>query len=95
MRFLRALFNFAAGQYEDSKGCSLFTENPVKRLSQTRAWYRIKPRQTFIKKHDLAAWYEGVISLDNKTVRDYLLLLIFTGLRREEAAQIQWNQVDL
>lgn len=39
MRVLRALFNFAAGQYEDSQGKSLITENPVKRLSQTRAWY--------------------------------------------------------
>jgi hypothetical protein len=31
MRILRALFNFAAGQYEDSEGRSLVTENPTKR----------------------------------------------------------------
>ncbi len=55
MRVLRALFNFAAGQYEDSQGHSLITENPVKRLSQTRAWYRVERRQTFIKAHELAA----------------------------------------
>lgn len=41
MRVLRALFNFAAGQYENAEGRSLILENPVKRLSQTRAWYRI------------------------------------------------------
>jgi hypothetical protein len=29
MRFLRALFNFASGQYEDSKGQSLIADNPV------------------------------------------------------------------
>lgn len=57
MRLLRALFNFAAGQYEDSQGKSLITENPVKRLSQTRAWYRVERRQSFIKAHELAAWY--------------------------------------
>ena len=61
MRLLRALFNFAAGQYEDAQGKSFITENPVKRLSQTRAWYRVQRRQTYIKPHELAAWYQGVI----------------------------------
>lgn len=94
MRLLRALFNFAAGQYEDSEGKSLITDNPVKRLSQTRAWYRIERRQTFIKSHELATWYQGVISLQNETLRDYLLLILFTGLRRQEAAKLKWDQVD-
>ena len=95
MRILRALFNFAAGQYEDAQGKSLITENPVKRLSQTRAWYRVERRQTFIKSHDLAAWYAGVKTLSNETLRDYLLLLILTGLRRQEAARLTWHNVDL
>lgn len=95
MRLLRALFNFAAGQYEDGKGQSLITENPVKRLSQTRAWYRIERRQTYIKPHELAAWYRGVSALENTTLRDYLLLVLFTGLRRNEAAQLKWTHIDL
>lgn len=95
MRLLRALFNFAAGQYEDCKGHSLVTENPVKRLSQTRAWYRIERRQTYIKPHQLAEWYQGVTKLENTTLRDYLLFILFTGLRRQEAAKLQWEQVDL
>ena len=95
MRVLRALFNFAAGQYEDSQGKSLIPENPVKRLSQTRAWYRIERRQTFIKSHELAIWYEALDQLQNKTLRDYLLLILLTGLRRQEAATLKWEQVDL
>ncbi|KTC75371.1 phage-related integrase [Legionella birminghamensis] len=95
MRLLRALFNFAAGQYEDSKGRSLITENPVKRLSQTRAWYRVERRQSVIKAHELAPWYVGIQQLDNEIVRDYLLLILFTGLRRQEAATLRWAQVDL
>ena len=95
MRVLRALFNFAAGQYEDSQGRSLFPENPVDRLSQTRAWYRVERRHTFIKTHDLAAWYDGVQALTNETLRDYLCFILFTGLRRQEAAQLKWEQVDL
>lgn len=95
MRLLRALFNFAAGQYEDAQGRSLVIENPVKRLSQTRAWYRVERRQTFIKAHELAPWYAGVQRLENETLRDYLLLIILTGLRRQEAATLSWDQVDL
>lgn len=95
MRTLRALFNFAAGQYEDARGQSLILENPVKRLSQTRAWYRVSRRQTFIKQYELAAWYQAVQKLDNEILRDYLLLLLFTGLRRQEAATLRWTQIDL
>jgi integrase len=95
MRLLRAIFNFAAGQYEDAKGLSLIPENPVKRLSQTRAWYQVKRRQTFIKSHELAAWYQGVMKLENKILQDYLLLLLFTGLRRQEAAKLRWKDIDL
>jgi integrase len=95
MRLLRALFNFAAGQYEDTQGRSLVTDNPVKRLSQTRAWYKIERRQTFIKSHELAPWYQGIEIVQNETLRDYLLLILFTGLRRQEAATLTWEQIDL
>lgn len=102
MRFLRALFNFAAGQYEDSKGQALIPDNPVRRLSQTRAWYRMERRQTVIKPHELAPWFQAVMNLKNdvkgqnrETIRDYLLLVLFTGLRREEAASMTWSNVDL
>lgn len=95
MRVLRALFNFAASQYEDAQGRSLILENPVTRLSQTRSWYRIERRKTFIKAHELKPWYEALKKLPNETLQDYLLLILFTGLRRQEAATLKWEQVDL
>lgn len=95
MRVLRALFNFAAAQYEDAQGRSFILENPVKRLSQTRAWYRVERRQSYIKSYELAPWYQAVVQLTNETLRDYLLLVLFTGLRRQEAAQLTWEQIDL
>lgn len=51
-------------------------------------------RKTFIKAHELAPWYQGIQALENAILRDYLLLIIFTGLRRQEAAKLQWSQVD-
>lgn len=94
MRLLRALFNFAMTQYEDTHGKSLITDNPVKRLSQARAWYRVERRQGFIKSHELAPWYEALQKLENEALRDYLLLLVFTGLRRQEGAQLKWDKID-
>ena len=95
MRLLRALFNFAAGQYEDTQGRSLITDNPVKRLSQTRSWYRVDRRQTYIKPHELAAWYRGLQKMTNETHHDYLLMVLFTGLRKNEAAKLKWSDIDL
>lgn len=102
MRFLRALFNFAIAQYEDGSGKSILSENPVMRLTQTRAWYRVDRRQTVIKPHQLASWYQAVISLkhdpissQSALVADYLLFLLFTGLRRQEAATLKWSAIDL
>lgn len=101
MRFLRAIFNFAAGQYEVAKGRSLILENPVRRLSHTRAWYRVERKQTLIKATDLPAWYQAVMAVKDErstgkseALRDYFLLVLFTGLRREVAASLTWNKVD-
>lgn len=54
MRLMRPIFNFAIGQYEDAAGNAIITDNPIKRISQTRAWYRVERRQTVIKAHDLS-----------------------------------------
>lgn len=101
MRVLRALFNFAMNEYEDDKGKSLILGNPVKRLSHKRAWYRIERRQSVIKRHELARWYYGLQKLTHRydinqaeMMKDYFLLVLFTGLRREEAARLQWKNVD-
>lgn len=76
--------------------------NPIKYLGHTKAWYRIDRKQTVIKSHQLADWYQGVIKLveqDNYRNallwHDYFLLLLFTGMRKMEAASLRWEDVDL
>jgi integrase len=102
MRNLRAILNYAIVKYEDNNGESFLRQNPVNRLTQLRAWHREDRRNTLIKHYDLAPWYKAVMNLTNdsiapnrEVVRDFLLLLLFTGLRRSEAAKLTWNRVDL
>ncbi|CZP06053.1 Putative prophage CPS-53 integrase [Legionella pneumophila] len=102
MRVLRAIFNYAMYEYQDGNGHPIITINPVKYLSHTRAWYRVDRKQTVIKPHQLADWYKAVIVLvetDNYRNallwHDYFLLLLFTGMRKMEAASLRWEDVDL
>ena len=102
MRVLRAVYTFAAHQYEGDDGNSLLPPNPVRRISDTRAWFREKRRDRFITEPELAAWFHTVLahkeagqSLAASTVADYLLLMILSGLRKQEAATLSWSNVDL
>jgi len=102
MRLLRALFNFARGEYEDEQGRPVVADNPVARLSHTRRWYRIERRTSILRPHQIKAWLEAVMALRKENpneqaelARDYLLLVLFTGLRREEASRLAWTNVDL
>lgn len=94
MERLSVLINFAINKYEID-GKPMMEKNAVDRLSQIRAWHRTPPRQNVIPEHGLSEWYQTVISLRDEKVRDYLLLLLFTGLRRMEAATLKWSDIDL
>lgn len=100
MRVLRTLLNYAIRQYKVD-GKPLLLSNPVNRLSQEKAWNKNKRRQSVIKSHQLKAWFDAVDSLSesggrsDSTMRDYLVLCLFTGLRRSEAAGLKWSDVDL
>ena len=100
MRMLRALFNFAKDNYKDSKNQSLYPHNPVEILSRLKSWYHIKRRTTVIKQHQLKTVFWAMMDVKTErieqfTFRDYLLICLFTGLRSNEVASLQMDQIDL
>ncbi|MCG6937360.1 MAG: tyrosine-type recombinase/integrase [Gammaproteobacteria bacterium] len=94
MRVLRAVFNHAITMYEDAQGNPVIENNPVDRLNHMHAWYRVESRRTWIEPGELPNWIAATRQLNNETTRNYLHLLLFTGLRRSEASKLQWNDVD-
>ena len=101
MRVLRAIFNFAVHEYQTDDGQPIIAINPVEYLSHTRGWYRVDRRQTVIKAHQLNDWQSGLNQLveydhypQAMMWRDYFLLILFTGMRRMEAASILWKDID-
>lgn len=93
MRVLRTLFNFAIEHYKDSNKQRIVTLNPVRALKVRRLWNDNVARDDLIEDDQLADWYNAVMSVDNETVRDFLLLLIFSGLRRGEASLLTLDRV--
>jgi integrase len=90
MRSFRAIYNYTRSITDNG-----IPENPVQRLSQTRQWYKIDRRRTFLKPHELKYWYDAAVKIENQVIRDYLLLTIFTGLRKNEGLLLKWENVDM
>jgi integrase len=86
MRALRALYNYQM-EHDPKLG-----RNPVR---LTRAWFKVGQRDRHISEEQLPVFYRAVCELPNAVAKDYLLLLLFTGLRRTEAAGLRWSDVDL
>jgi integrase len=86
MRVFRLLWNFQADRTE-------LPANPVKRLK--RQWFQVERRTRHVAAEHLGSFYAAVSALPNPIHRDYLLLLLYTGLRRREAASLDWESIDL
>ncbi|MFV1494471.1 tyrosine-type recombinase/integrase [Phaeobacter sp. JH18-32] len=88
MRHFRAVYNFTSATQDD------FPNNPVVILTQARAWFKERRRQTVVTAVDLPAWWKAVMAEPDYS-RDFLLTALFTGMRRSEVMQLRWENVDL
>jgi integrase len=86
LRVLGLLWNFAATRNPN------LPSNPVSRLK--RQWFRIERRTRMVPLARLCEFYAAVLALDNPVGRDFLRVLLYSGLRRRECASLTWNCVD-
>jgi integrase len=98
-RFLRAVFNFAKEKYSSSDGQPLVPSNPCDRLTALKKWHRIAKRTRHIEPHQIKAWFTALQHSPEDTeqrraFKDYCTLVLLTGCREQEAARLQWADVD-
>lgn len=90
----RTLKNFGAlWKFMARRADADFPQNPVAILE--RQWYRVERRTRHLSGDDFAAFYKAVAALPSAVGRDYVTLLLFTGLRRNEASELTWDETDL
>ncbi|MCW2238165.1 tyrosine-type recombinase/integrase [Azospirillum canadense] len=89
MRALKAIWNHARLLPGISLG-----DNPVRIIGASKAWFEEKPRTDRVRFSLLPKFYKSVMELPNQIHRDYILLLLFTGLRRENGLSLRWTDVD-
>lgn len=90
MRLLGQLFNFEIEVHDRE------IHNPVKRLSHVRrGWSKSNQRQTVVTDNELPLFYQSIKKLRHEHARDYMLLVLLTALRQQEAAGLEWDEINL
>ncbi|RLW63968.1 MAG: hypothetical protein B6D73_14370 [gamma proteobacterium symbiont of Stewartia floridana] len=93
-RVLAAVFRYAQAKYRDNDGATLFPRNPVDIIKETKTRYKIPRKKRILSRDVFPAWFKAVNGLKNEVSRDYFLFLLFTGARREEAASLEWQDIN-
>jgi integrase len=94
---LSAVLNYGLAKYPGT-----LTSNPMKILTNSRVniMPKIEPRHDSLiydpdkRRNDFQIFYEGLLS-EPEVRRDLFLFTLFTGMRRQESATLQWQHVEL
>lgn len=89
MRILRLLMNSALA-------LKIIDESPtdVLKKAELDLWSKPTRKSRIIPADRLHEWYEAVLQLTNSKAKTYLLLLLYSGLRANEALHMEWKNVD-
>jgi len=85
MRAIRAFWNRAMKEYEYLPICPTINVD----------WFPEYRRQEPIPIEELPNWYQKVQALKNPIRRDHHLFVLFSGLRRNDAATMRWENIKL
>ena len=89
MRILRILMRYA-------QTIKIIDESPtdVLKKAELGLWSKPVRKSRIIPADRLKIWYEAVLQINNQKVKNYIFLLLYTGLRANEALRLQWEDID-
>lgn len=82
-RLLRTIYNYASKRLDD------LPPNPCVAIE----WFPEREQRDVIAPNDLPEWWKKAASLDNPIRAAYWRFLLFSGLRKSDAASIKWAEV--
>lgn len=86
-RYLRLLFNYAI---RDPAIELDLAQHPV-----VVQWGEERRRKTLLGTAQLPVWVQSVKKLPSPMMQDYFMLLLYTGLRKNEALSLRWSDINI
>lgn len=100
MSVLKALFNYAIREYRKPDGSAILIDNPCDVLHRKVA--PLRPKTTRVPDDRLGAvwesltqWHSAAYNRDTASSVALVMLLLATGLRKMEGAELTWDRVNL
>ncbi len=92
LRILKAFLRWAAAEtdYKALVDATAASGKKTREMAGTS-----KPKNDYIQREQLSAWFTHVRQIQNPTIAAYLQCLLLTGARREELAELKWADVNL
>lgn len=91
-RLVRACLNWAD---EQELYAGLLPDKSIHSKKVKQSVASIKAKKDCLQKEQLSAFFKEVLNLPNPIISAYLLTTLLTGARRNEVAELRWENVDL
>jgi integrase len=59
------------------------------------AKFKLKPRERFVKAHELPRLIEAIEAEPNRDIRNFILIALSTGARKTNVLTMRWQDIDL
>ena len=91
LRILKAFLRWASAEtdYKSLADATAASGKKTREMAGTS-----KPKNDYIQREQLSAWFTNVRQIQNPVIAAYLQCLLLTGARREELAELKWEDVN-
>ncbi|MDV6345530.1 integrase family protein [Nitrosomonas sp. Is37] len=91
LRLLKA-FLFWCNRHSIYK--EIVTDNAAQSKTARESLGKAKAKNDVLQREQLPAWFQAIRQIQNHVISAYLQALLLTGARREELAQLRWEDCD-